>query len=223
MIDEKKTSGNYWFFAGGVTVTVCRSCSISRRRNVPGTLNILSINRWQSVTASSRTMRRNKLANAEISSHANISVLWLMNSVRQTRNNIWKSKEINFGQTNNGNDCLGLKFQYLWMCVWVGYTLLPSWNKQSHIRSTVSMGSTSANIQMKYLVVITAHGKPHRSKCSHTSGARSISNSRSTAMSVISPVIVFVWYDDIIFSTSTFSSQKVHSSFFVTNKMRPAI
>lgn len=65
----------YRVFLGSVTVTVCRNCSTSRRRIVPGTLKILSKNRWQSVTSSSRIMHRNRLANAEISSHSRISVL----------------------------------------------------------------------------------------------------------------------------------------------------
>lgn len=100
-------------------------------------------------------------------------------------------------------------------------TLYPSWNMQSQMRSTVSVGSTSANRQISHFVDITAHGRPHVSRRSLTKGARCIINSRSTAVSTRSPSMDFVWYDRTALSRSVFSSQNVHSSFLVTSKMRP--
>lgn len=100
-------------------------------------------------------------------------------------------------------------------------TLYPSKNRQSQIRRTVSMGSTSAKRQINHFVVTTANGSPKRSKHWLICGARLFSSSFSTSMSIMRPVIVLVWYDDAISSTIIFSSQNVHSSSLVTIKIKP--
>lgn len=66
----------------------CRISSMSARLIEPGTLNILSINVWQSVTIGLLTISLNRSARPIISSVKRISFFLLIIKVKLTRNKI---------------------------------------------------------------------------------------------------------------------------------------
>lgn len=165
------------------------------------------MNWWQFVTIGPLSISRNKFAKLDISSVCKMVSFWLRRSVRLTRNKIWKQ---------NIRECY-FKCHLLLATV----TLLPSRKRQSQILSTVSIGRTSANKQINHFVVMTANGSPNWSKRWFISGTRLFSSSLRTSMSIMRPVIVFVWYDVAISSTIIFNNQNVHSSSLVTIRIKP--